>query len=131
MLAGYDLATLARGFAVSTSTIVFWGLAAVVVGPVLGVGAAWARGTDPRRVALGVAPLAGILIGEAAYGLTVVAGSTDPRYWIGQAIVGAVAIAWVGVRTRSLVSILLCALAAAAIAVMFGAAYSGDLLALI
>ena len=73
MLAGYDLATLVRGGAVSTSTVVFWGAAAVVVGPVLGVGAAWARDRDPRRVAIGVAPLAGILIGEAVHGLTAIA----------------------------------------------------------
>ena len=41
-----------------------------VVGPVLGVGAVWVRGDEPRRIALGVAPLAGILIGEAINGLT-------------------------------------------------------------
>jgi hypothetical protein len=131
MLAGYDLATVARGFAVSSSTIVFWGLAAVVVGPVLGVGAAWARGPEPRRVALGVAPLAGILIGEAIYGLTFVADTTDARYWIGQAIVGVVAIAWVGSRTRSVAATLLCAACAGAIAAAFVAAYSGNLLALL
>ncbi len=131
MLAGYDLATLARGFAVSSSTIVFWGLAVVVVGPVLGVGAAWARGAEPRRVALGVAPLAGILIGEAVYGVTVVADTTDVRYWIGQAIVGVVAVAWVGARTRSPSATLLCGVCAGAIALAFVAAYSGNLLALI
>ncbi len=131
MLVGYDLATLARGFPVSSSTIVFWGLAAVVVGPVLGVGAAWARGAEPRRVALGVAPLAGILIGEAVYGLTFVADTTDARYWIGQAVVGVVAIAWVGARTRSLKATLLCAACAGAMAAAFVAAYSGNLLALL
>ena len=101
MLLGYDVATVVRGFAVSRSTIVFWGLAAVVVGPVLGVGAAWARGTDPRRVALGVAPIAGILVGEAIYGLTSIADATFGPYWVAQAVVGLAAIGWVALRTRS------------------------------
>ena len=128
MLVGYDLATIARGNAVSTSTVVFWGAAAVVVGPVLGVGAAWARGRDPRRVAIGVAPLAGILIGEAVHGLTAIADTTYGPYWVGQAAIGIALIAWVGVRTRSAVAAILCAALAAAVAAAYVVALSGDLL---
>ena len=131
MLAGYDLATVARGNAVSTSTVVFWGAAAVVIGPVLGVGAAWARGRDPRRVAIGVAPLAGILIGEAIHGLTALASSTYGPYWIGEAFVGIALVGWIGVRTRSVEALLLGAGLAALIAFAFVVAYSGDLLALL
>ena len=127
MLAGYDLTTLARGNAVSTSTVVFWGAAAVVVGPVLGLGATWARDGDPRRVAIGVAPLAGILIGEAIHGLTAIADTTYGPYWVGEAVVGLALIAWVGARTRSATAVLLCAALAGAIAAAFVAAYSGDL----
>ena len=131
MLAGYDLATVVRGFPVSRSTILFWGLAAVVAGPVLGVGAAWARGDDPRRIALGVGPLAGILVGEAFYGLTVVAETTYGPYWVAQAIVGFACVAWVAARTRSLTATLACAAVAAVVAAAFVVAYSGDLLALL
>ena len=63
MLAGYSLASTLRGFPVGASTTLFWVAAAVVVGPALGVGAAWSRGdrraesgrgrgdpgVDPRR----------------------------------------------------------------------------------
>ena len=131
MLAGYDLATLARGGAVSTSTVVLWGAAAVVVGPVLGVGAAWARDRDPRRVAIGVAPLAGILIGEAVHGLTAIADTTYGPYWIAEAVVGLALVAWVGARTRSAAATLLCAALAAVGAAVIVAALSGDLLSLL
>ena len=131
MLAGYDLATLVRGGAVSTSTVVFWGAAAVVVGPVLGVGAVWARDRDPRRVAIGVAPLAGILIGEAVHGLTAIADTTYGPYWVGEAVVGLLLVAWVGARTRSAIAVLACAALAAAGAALIVAALSGDLLSLL
>ena len=36
MLVGYDLSTVVRGGAVSTSTVVFWGAAAIVVGAGVG-----------------------------------------------------------------------------------------------
>jgi hypothetical protein len=131
MLAGYDLATIMRGNAVSTSTIVFWGAAAIVVGPVLGVAAAWARGNDPRRIAAGVAPLAGILVGEAVHGLTAIASSTYGAFWGGEAVLGIVLVGWVGVRTRSIAATLLCAGLAAVVAVAFVVAYSADLLGLL
>lgn len=131
MLAGYELATIARGFGVSRSVLVFWALAAVVVGPVLGVGAAWVRGDDSRRIALGVAPLGGILIGEAIYGLTLVADTTFGPYWVVQAIVGLGCVGWVGVRTRSLPTTLACATVTAVVATAFVVAYSGNLLALV
>ena len=44
MVVGYAVVTQVRGFPVSTRLVVFWGLAAVTVGPALGVGAAWTRG---------------------------------------------------------------------------------------
>jgi hypothetical protein len=131
MLAGYALATFVRGFPMSTSTVVFWTLAAVVVGPVLGVGAAWARGGDPWRVALGAAPLTGILLGEAAYGLTVIADTTSPVYWVVQGVAGAACLLAVAIRTRAVGPTALAVVIAAALAIAFVGVYSGDLLALL
>ena len=81
MLAGYAVATVARGFAVGVALLAFWGFAPIVAGPALGVGAAWLRRRDPLRSAAGMALIAGILIGEGLYGLTVIAGSTPALYW--------------------------------------------------
>ena len=84
MLAGYAIATTLRGFAVGTALLAFWGLASIVIGPALGVGAAWFRGRDAVRSAAGMALVAGILIGEGMYGLTVIADSTPAQYWVGE-----------------------------------------------
>jgi hypothetical protein len=68
MLLGYQVATELRGYATGTSIWLFWGVAAIVAGPALGVAAAWVRGRDPRRIAFGAAVIAGVLIGEGVYG---------------------------------------------------------------
>ena len=81
MLAGYVVTSTVRGFPVGSSLLLFWGLASVVVGPVLGVGAAWVRGSSPIRISAGGAAIAGILVGEGAYGLTLIADSTPAGYW--------------------------------------------------
>ena len=101
MLAGYALATELRGFPVGTSMLVRWGAAAVIAGPALGVGAAWLRGPDPLRAAAGVAPIAGILLGEGLYGLTVVAATTSVGYWIGEFALGLTLVVLAAIRLRS------------------------------
>ncbi len=101
MLAGYALATELRGFPVGTSMLVRWGAAAVIAGPALGVGAAWLRGPDPLRAAAGVAPIAGILLGEGLYGLTVVAATTSVGYWIGELALGLILVVLAAIRLRS------------------------------
>ncbi len=131
MLAGYDLMTVVRGNAVSTSTVVFWGAAAIVVGPVLGVGATWVRDRDPRRVAIGIAPLAAILVGEAIHGLTAIADTTYGPYWVGEGVLGLALIAWVGAHTRSVAATLLCAALTALGAATIVVALSGNLLGLL
>jgi hypothetical protein len=78
-----------------------WGAAAVIAGPALGVGAAWLRGPDPRRAAAGVAPIAGILLGEGLYGLAVVAATTSVAYWIGELVLGLAVVVLAAVRIRS------------------------------
>jgi hypothetical protein len=101
MLAGYALATELRGYPVGTSMFVRWGAAAVIAGPALGVGAAWLRGADPLRAAAGVAPIAGILLGEGLYGLTVVAATTPAGYWIGEVVLGLVLVVLAAIRIRT------------------------------
>ena len=124
MLAGYMAATELRGFATGTSLWLFWGVAAIVVGPVLGVGAAWVRASDPRRIAAGAGAIAGILVGEGAYGLTVIADTTSPVYWTLQIIVGLGIVLAAVIRLRRTASIGLCAGVTAAVAVAFYVTYS-------
>jgi hypothetical protein len=101
MLGGYALATEFRGYPVGTSMLVRWGVAAVIAGPALGVGAAWLRGPKPLRAAAGVAPIAGILLGEGLYGLTVVAATTPVGYWIGEVAVGISLVVLAAIRLRN------------------------------
>jgi Family of unknown function (DUF6518) len=101
MLAGYALATEFRGYPVGTSMFVRWGVAAVIAGPAIGVGAAWLRGRNPLRAAAGVAPIVGILVGEGLYGLTVVAATTSVGYWIGEVAVGLTLVVLAAIRLRN------------------------------
>ena len=124
MLVGYDLMTIARGFSISVSMGLFWAAAAVVVGPALGVGAAWVQGRERLRVAAGVAPIAGIAIGEGAYGLTIISETTPAAYWTAQIVLAVGAIAWVGVRTRSAASAVVSIVLTAVVAAAFYVGYS-------
>jgi hypothetical protein len=101
MLAGYDLSTLARGFAVNGSTTLFWIAAALTVGPILGIASVWIRGPDRRKAAVGVAALASILVGEAAYGLAILVSTTAPVYWALQLALGIGLVIAVAVRLSS------------------------------
>jgi hypothetical protein len=66
-LVGYDLTSVARGFAVSLSTDAFWGLCAVVGGPLFGIaGRLWRHGAPARR-GLGPAALAAAFVGEGIW----------------------------------------------------------------
>lgn len=62
----------------------------VVVGPFVGIATSWLRSVSSWQAATATTLLAGIGVGESAYGLTVVADTTSPAYW---ALIGAVAIA--------------------------------------
>ena len=125
MIAGYALATELLGYpAGAVSLFVRWGAAAVVAGPALGVGAAWLRGPNGLRRAVGIAPIAGILLGEGLYGLTVVAATTSVGYWIGQVAVGLAAVVLAAVRLRNGPLIALMLGASAVAGVIFYAAYT-------
>jgi hypothetical protein len=127
MVVGYAVLTEVRDFTASTRLVLFWGLAAVTVGPALGVGAAWSRGPHLDRRALAAGLIAGILIGEGVYGLTVVAGTTSPGYWIVQGLVGvAIVVGRIGLRLRDRRATVLCASATAAVAAAFYVAYAAN-----
>ncbi len=96
---GYALATDIRGGTNSTSTIVFWLMAAVLAGPPLGIAGAWSS-TEGWRRGVGIAVIGGVLVGEGVYGWTTVADTTDWRYWAVETVVGLVVVAIAAVRSR-------------------------------
>lgn len=131
MLAGYSIANAAAGYGLGTRAIVFWGAAAIVVGPVLGIGAAWLRGSSPVLAGLGISPIAGILIGEGIYGLTVIAETTPAAYWTAQIVVGSLLLIAVAGRLREVRAIVVMCAATAVVAVAFYVVYSGNWLSLL
>lgn len=99
----------------------FFGAIGLLVGPFVGLAASWldARGW---RAALGAGFLAGIGIGESAYGLVQVAATTSPVYWVLIGVVGVALLVRTAVR-RASVGIAATGVAAA-VAVMFFVVYS-------
>jgi hypothetical protein len=65
-------------------------LVGVVVGPFVGIATSWLRAVHPWQAALATALLAGIGVGEAVFGMTTVADTTSPVYWV---LIGAAALA--------------------------------------
>ena len=88
LLAGYIVGASMLEYPSSTQLIIFWGIAALLVGPPLGLGAYWVRHHRGRLAALGAGAMSGVLIGEGAYGLAYIADTTYPPYWWGQIAVG-------------------------------------------
>lgn len=131
MLVGYAVATQLRGFSVGAGLVGFWGVASIVAGPALGAGAAWVRGSDAIRIAAGVALIAGILVGEGVYGLTVVADTTPAGYWVGEMILGLGIMVFAAMRRlRSLRHLAIGIVLTAIVAAAFYATYSGNLIEL-
>lgn len=77
LVLGYTFASQLRGLAYDP---VPWSAVGVVAGPFVGAAAAALRGRDVRA-GIGAGTLAGVLVADAGYGLTVVADSTSPVYW--------------------------------------------------
>jgi hypothetical protein len=132
LLIGYVLGTSARGFASGTALVVFWGAAAVVVGPTLGLGAHWVKTETGSAAAVGIGVMSGVLIGEGVYGLAYIADTTYPPYWWGEAIVGVVllfAVAWRRLEQPRIVAAAVgtCALTATAFVLI----YSQDLISVL
>ncbi len=131
LLAGYVLASADRGYESSTSLMVFWGLAAVVVGPVLGIAAHEVRRGPPMSAALGIAVMSGILVGEGAYGLLYIAETTNPLYWWSSIGVGIGLLVGVFLRRlRQRRPVAVAVMATAVVATAFVLLYSGDFIGL-
>ena len=114
LVLGYTIGSELRGL---TYDPLLWGVVGLVAGPFVGAAAAAIRGRDVVRAAVGAGALAGVLVADGIYGLTVVADSTSPVYWtlcvaLGVTLVGAAAIR---LRTRrAVVATLVTAIAATA-----------------
>jgi hypothetical protein len=132
LLAGYVLGAGARGFAPGTALLLFWGLAAVLVGPLLGAGAHWVKTERGLAAAAGIGAMSGVLVGEGVYGLTVIADTTYPPYWWGQAILGVVLLAVTALWRLRGPRIVAAAVAAGAItAIAFVVVYSQNLISVL
>ena len=130
VLGAVSFVLLVLGYAVASQLRGLWydpllfSAVGVVVGPFVGVATSWLRATGVRA-ALGAALLAGIGIGEAIYGLTVVRETTSPVYW---SVIGVAALALlVGLlvrRIRGALPVVLATGGTAAVALVFVVAYS-------
>lgn len=132
LLAGYVLGAGLRGDPSSAALMLFWGIAAVVVGPVVGLAAVWVRRGSPTQAALGTGAAAGVLVGEGVYGLRYIADTTYPPYWWGSIVAGAsalvVAAMWRRLPARAAG---LAAAVTGVVAVAFVVVYSADLIAVL
>lgn len=97
MVLGYDLASTLRGFGVSPFYTLFWGAAAVTVGPLLGWSAHMLRHRN-RWAPVGVGFMAGILVGDGANGLLTVLETTSPVYWTLSILGGLALLVWACAR---------------------------------
>jgi Family of unknown function (DUF6518) len=124
LLVGYVLGAQMLGYLSSHSTVLFWGGAALLAGPLLGVSAYCVKTRRDVQTAIGVGVVSGVLVGEGIYGLTRTADTTYPPYWWGEILVGLVlllAVAWrrlVGFRARA-VSVSLAGLVVPAFVVVY------------
>ncbi|SDQ70555.1 DUF6518 family protein [Quadrisphaera sp. DSM 44207] len=93
LLVGYVAANALRGLPSSSGLVLFWGAAALTVGPLLGLGGHWLRRRRDLLAALGAGGMSGVLVGEGAYGLRYVAATTYPPYWWASIAAGVVLLA--------------------------------------
>ena len=87
--AGYYLTAGARGYPAGTTAVAFWVVAALLVGPVLGLAARW---LDAPRAVLrvcAVAALPMVLVLEGIRSFVQVGDTTYRPYWVAEAAVGA------------------------------------------
>ncbi|WP_369375144.1 DUF6518 family protein [Promicromonospora sp. Populi] len=121
LVLGYMVAADLRGYVYNPLLFATVGL---VVGPFVGVAVSWLRATGVRA-ALGTALLAGIGVGEAGYGLTVIRETTSPVYWSVIGVVGLVLlIGMLARRVRGALPATLAVGGTVAVAVAFYVVYS-------
>lgn len=125
LLGGYIVGAGLRDFPSSTSLVVFWGAAALLVGPLLGLGGYWVKDRRGPLAAVGLGAMSGVLIGEGAYGLAYIADTTYPPYWWGSIGVGLTLLSVVAIqRLTGLRARILAVGMCAATAVAFVAVYT-------
>ena len=128
--AGFGVGHGLRGYTYSARTFLFWSAAALVAGPVVGACTWHLRRGGRHLAAVATGVLAGILAGEAASGLTLVAGSTPAGYWLVQLCVAAVLLTAVSVRRlRAPAPVGTACAVTAATAALLWLVSAGDLLA--
>ncbi|MFD7310781.1 DUF6518 family protein [Promicromonospora sp. NPDC059942] len=121
LVLGYTVASQVRGYVYDP---LLFSAVGVVAGPFVGVAASWLRATGVRA-ALGTALLAGIGVGEAAYGLTIIRETTSPVYWTVIGVAGlALLVAQLVRRVRGALPVALAAGGTALVAAAFYLAYS-------
>lgn len=129
LLLGYVVGSAAQHATSATSVVAFWGLAALVAGPLLGLSAHWVRSRAPALSGLGVGVIAGVLIGEGVYGLTYIADTTYPPYWVVEAVVGvAFLVAFAIRRPRRMKDTAISVLSMVATAALFLGVFGQDLI---
>jgi uncharacterized protein DUF6518 len=119
LLGGYVMGAAVRGYSSGLLLIVFWAIASVTAGPVLGLSAQWIRSVRGWPAAIGAGLVSGLLIGEGWYGLAVISGTTYPPYWWGEAAAGLVLLAMLSafrLRRWSLVGLAVAMTAVVAVA---------------
>lgn len=100
LVEGYRLVSGWRGFDYGEPFTGMFTIIGVLAGPDVGAAAALVRHPSPAWRGLAIAPVASVLIGEGVYGLTVVADTTSPVYWVVQIVIGAVLTLVVILRPR-------------------------------
>lgn len=98
LVLGYTAASELRGLAYDP---VLWGAAGLVAGPFVGAAAAAVVGPRALHASLGAGALAGVLVADGIYGLTVVGSSTSPVYWTLCLVAGAAVVAGTALRLRT------------------------------
>ena len=102
LVEGYRLVSGWRGFDYGEPFTGMFTIIGLLAGPVVGAAAALVRHRRELWRAVGIAPVASVLVGEGVYGLTVVGDTTSPVYWIAQLVIGIVLtlVVIVGARMR-------------------------------
>lgn len=120
LVLGYTLASELRGLVYRP---LLFGVVGVVVGPFVGVVAAWLR-RPGTRAALGTALLAGVGVGDGVYGLTTVADTTGTTYWAAIGVVALVLLAgMLARRLRGTPAVVTAVAGTAAVAVLYVVAF--------
>ncbi len=121
LVMGYTWTSQLRGYYYNP---LIFGVIGIVVGPFVGVAAAWLRRRE-WRAALGTSLLAGICVGECIYGLTIVSENTHPLYWILVGVLGLALLIFTIVRKVSTLWLMVLTFAAAsAVATAFVLVYN-------